>query len=214
MRQAVGRRVLCPGQGMEVGDTTRPATDMGPMITAIARERFDRQIKDAIAPGPAFWPEQRVSAGPVGSTLRPFSRRKQPRLRQPWQGHSARSFCFAALRTSMRRLPRPTPVTSRWERASGPGTEVPRTTWPAGFLAGMVSVNDAVTPTAHAGALWWLQGQRVWTHPWRPRASRVCPTPGSLPAPAGGFRPQLFPYGRSSTVERFLAVYRRVFHRG
>ena len=38
-------------RALEVGDPARPATDIGPMITARARDRFDRQIKDAVRAG-------------------------------------------------------------------------------------------------------------------------------------------------------------------
>jgi len=80
--------------------------------------------------------------------------------------------------------------------------------------AGMVCINEAVTPTAHAGAPFGgckasgfgrahgALGLREFTQPQVLFERRP-----------GGFRPQLFPYSRSATVERFLAVYRRVFHR-
>ena len=78
----------------------------------------------------------------------------------------------------------------------------------------MVSINDAVTPAAHAGAPFGgckasgfgrthgALGLREFTQPQVLFQRR-----------AGGFRPQLFPYSRSATAERFLAMYRRVFHR-
>jgi acyl-CoA reductase-like NAD-dependent aldehyde dehydrogenase len=85
----------------------------------------------------------------------------------------------------------------------------------AGMLeAGMVGINEAVTPTAHAGAPFGgckasgfgrahgVLGLREFTHSQTLFQRRP-----------GGFRPQLFPYGDSSTVQRYLAVYRHVFHR-
>ncbi|MBV8312623.1 MAG: aldehyde dehydrogenase family protein, partial [Planctomycetaceae bacterium] len=38
-------------RALEVGDPARPTTDMGPMITASARARFDQQIKETIRAG-------------------------------------------------------------------------------------------------------------------------------------------------------------------
>ena len=81
--------------------------------------------------------------------------------------------------------------------------------------AGMVCINEAVTPTAHAGAPFGgckasgfgrthgAVGLREFAQPQVVFQRRP-----------GGFRPQLFPYSRSGTIRRFLAVYRRLFHRG
>ena len=89
---ARGPKSFLPGPGHwrwvipPASDRHRPH-DLGP-----ARERFDRQIQNAIRAGAGFWQVVRVSAGPAGSMLRPFCRRKLPRLRLPWRGLSARSF--------------------------------------------------------------------------------------------------------------------------
>jgi succinate-semialdehyde dehydrogenase/glutarate-semialdehyde dehydrogenase len=79
--------------------------------------------------------------------------------------------------------------------------------------AGTVCVNEAVTPTAHAAAPFGGckasgygrthggAGLREFTQPQVLFSRRP-----------GGFRPQLFPYGGSVLVGRFLAAYRRLFH--
>jgi acyl-CoA reductase-like NAD-dependent aldehyde dehydrogenase len=79
--------------------------------------------------------------------------------------------------------------------------------------AGMVSVNEAVTPAAHAGAPFGgckasgfgrthgAIGMHEFTSPQAVFERR-----------AGGFRPQLFPYTNARAVETMLAVYRRLFH--
>jgi acyl-CoA reductase-like NAD-dependent aldehyde dehydrogenase len=79
--------------------------------------------------------------------------------------------------------------------------------------AGTVSVNEAVTPTAHAGAPFGgckasghgrthgAIGLREFTQPQAAFERR-----------AGGIRPQLFPYTNAPNLERLLSVYRRLFH--
>jgi acyl-CoA reductase-like NAD-dependent aldehyde dehydrogenase len=81
--------------------------------------------------------------------------------------------------------------------------------------AGMVTINDAVTPTAHAGAP--FGGAR---------GSGYGRTKGALglrefaqsqvvfSRSAGGVRPQLFPYSSSRFLGRVFSVYRLWFHAG
>jgi acyl-CoA reductase-like NAD-dependent aldehyde dehydrogenase len=80
--------------------------------------------------------------------------------------------------------------------------------------AGSVTINDAVTPTGHAGAP--FGGAR---------ASGYGRTKGVLglrefaqpqvafTRSAGGFRPHLFPYPSTQWLETFFSVYRGLFHR-
>jgi acyl-CoA reductase-like NAD-dependent aldehyde dehydrogenase len=79
--------------------------------------------------------------------------------------------------------------------------------------AGMVSINDAVTPASHAAAPFGgakasgfgrtkgLHGLREFLQP----QTQIDRKPG-------GFRPQLFPYASGSFTIRFLKVYLRIFH--
>jgi acyl-CoA reductase-like NAD-dependent aldehyde dehydrogenase len=79
--------------------------------------------------------------------------------------------------------------------------------------AGMITINDAVTPTAHASAP--FGGAK---------ASGFGRTKGKLglrefaqaqvifPRRAGGLRPQLFPYTTAAVLDRVFRVYRRFFH--
>jgi acyl-CoA reductase-like NAD-dependent aldehyde dehydrogenase len=79
--------------------------------------------------------------------------------------------------------------------------------------AGMISINDAVTPASHAAAPFGgfkasgfgrtkgKLGLREFTQP------QVF-----FDRKPGGFRPQLFPYSSSAFTVRFLEVYLRMFH--
>ncbi len=201
-------------RALEVGDPAEPATDVGPMITASARTRFDRQIKDAIRAG------ARVLAG--GESLGGAGWFYAPTVLEAdtAEAETALAGAFGPVVLSRGVGDVDAAVAATNSSHFGLGASV----WTgnaraarhlAGRLqAGMVSINDAVTPTAHAGAPFGgckasgfgrthgVLGLREFTQPQVLFQRRP-----------GGFRPQLFPYSRSATVERFLAVYCRVFQR-
>jgi acyl-CoA reductase-like NAD-dependent aldehyde dehydrogenase len=80
--------------------------------------------------------------------------------------------------------------------------------------AGMVTINDAVTPTGHASAPFGgakasgfgrtkgLFGLREFVQPQVLCGRR-----------AGGMRPQLYPYSRAAWLDRCFSLYRFLFHR-
>jgi acyl-CoA reductase-like NAD-dependent aldehyde dehydrogenase len=79
--------------------------------------------------------------------------------------------------------------------------------------AGMVCVNEAVTPTAHAAAPFGGCKASGYGRTHGVLGLREFATPRVFfDRRLGGFRPQLFPYARSGSIERFLSLYRRVFH--
>jgi acyl-CoA reductase-like NAD-dependent aldehyde dehydrogenase len=79
--------------------------------------------------------------------------------------------------------------------------------------AGMVCVNEAVTPTAHPAAPFGGCKASGYgrTHGALGLREFAMPTVLFVRRP-GGFRPHLFPYANSRSIEKFLSLYRRVFH--
>jgi acyl-CoA reductase-like NAD-dependent aldehyde dehydrogenase len=201
-------------RALEVGDPARPATDIGPMITANARDRFDRQIKDAIRAGARVLAGGTSLGGPgwfyAPTVLQAATAEAETALAGAFgpvvliRGVADVDAAVAATNSSHFAL-----GASVWTGNSRAARHL------AGRLqAGMVCINDAVTPTSHAGAPFGgckasgfgrthgALGLREFTQPQVLFQRRP-----------GGFRPQLFPYSRSATVERFLGLYRGVFHR-
>jgi acyl-CoA reductase-like NAD-dependent aldehyde dehydrogenase len=199
-------------QRLRLGDPAQGAVDLGPLISGNARDRFHRTIEAATsagarllcggapAPGPGwFYPPtvlladdsepESVLAGCFGPAV---VVRGVKDAEAAIEAANASSFGLAASLWG-RNLPHLRSLASRIE-------------------AGMVGINEAVVPTAHAaapfggtkasgfGSIHGVLGLREFV---RPLAIHTR-------AP-GGPRPQLFPY--SSRAERMMAVYRRVFHR-
>ena len=81
------------------------------------------------------------------------------------------------------------------------------------LAAGMVSVNEAVTPTAHAGLPFGGCKASGFGRTHGAIGLREFAQPQAVfERAAGGFRPQLFPYTGAPTVERILSLYCRLFH--
>jgi succinate-semialdehyde dehydrogenase/glutarate-semialdehyde dehydrogenase len=79
--------------------------------------------------------------------------------------------------------------------------------------AGMVSVNEAVTPTAHAAAPFGGCKASGYGRTHGAVGLREFASPQVLfDRRPGGFRPQLFPYSKASAVKKMLSFYRRMFH--
>ncbi|MGZ3355952.1 MAG: aldehyde dehydrogenase family protein, partial [Isosphaeraceae bacterium] len=201
-------------RALEVGDPARPATDIGPMITASARERFDRQIKDAIRAGARVLAGATSLSGPgwfyAPTVLQAETAEAETALAGAFgpvvllRGVTDVDAAVAATNSSNFAL-----GASVWTRNSSAARHLA-----SRLQAGMVSINDAVTPAAHAGAPFGGCKASGFGRTHGALGLREFAQPQVLfQRRPGGFRPQLFPYGRSSTVERFLAVYRRVFHR-
>jgi acyl-CoA reductase-like NAD-dependent aldehyde dehydrogenase len=200
-------------KALKVGDPFREENDVGPMITAAARDRFDRMIKSAVkagarvlaggAPlsGPGWFyaptvleadtpePEEAL-AGAFGPVLLV---RGVPDARAAVAAANASCFALAA---------------SVWGRRRGAARALALQ-----LQAGMVCVNEAVTPTAHAAAPFGGRKASGYGRTHGALGLREFTVPQVLfDRRPGGFRPQLFPYSKASALGRFLSLYRRMFH--
>ena len=210
---AVGRRVLCPGQG-DGGGRSRSAGDRHRTHDHGGCARAFRSADQGCNPAGA-----RVLAGATSlsgpgwfyapTVLQAETAKAETALAGAFgpvvllRGVADVDAAVAATNSSNFEL-----GASVWTRNSSATHHLA-----SRLQAGMVSINDAVTPTATPGAVGGCKASGFGrTH--GALGLREFAQPQVLfQRRPGGFRPQLFPYGRSSTVERFLAVYRRVFHR-
>lgn len=196
---------------LRLGNPAEHPVDLGPMISESARERFHRTIEAAIdagatllnggapAPGPGwFYPPTVLRAdgdGPESALAGAFGPVVLVR------GVDSPDAAVEAANDSRYGL-----AASVWGRDLRAARAI------ADRLdAGMVAVNDAVTPSAHAAAPFGgikasgygrtrgALGLREFTQPQTRHVRRP-----------GGYRPQHFPYTRR--IERLLAIYRRAFH--
>lgn len=198
-------------RSLRVGDPATGNIDVGPLISSDARDRFERHIRAAVEsgariaaggdplPGPGWFFEPTVLAA------------ETPEPQTALQG------VFGPVV-----LVRGVPNAEEAVKAANQGPYgLAASVWgldrcEARSLAdrldvGMVAVNDAVAPSAHASAPFGgvkssgigrtrgLLGLREFVQPQTLHTRR-----------AGGLRPQLFPY--SNRIERAMAVYLRMFH--
>jgi acyl-CoA reductase-like NAD-dependent aldehyde dehydrogenase len=199
-------------RSLRVGDPAG-AVDVGPLISESARDRFDGMIQAAVAagarvlaggtprPGPGWFYAPTVltadDAGPESALAGAFGPVVLVR------GVADADAAVAAANAGPYGL-----AASVWGRDRRVAKGV------AGRLAaGMVAINDAVAPLAHASAPFGgikasgfgrargVVGLREFVHPQVVQAR-----------PPGGLRPQLFPY--SDRLGRLLALYRRLLHPG
>ncbi|MGC8638327.1 MAG: aldehyde dehydrogenase family protein, partial [Isosphaeraceae bacterium] len=200
-------------QALKVGDPAHADTDVGPMITSSARERFDIFIKNTVKAG------ARVLAG--GSSLPGPGSFYAPTvlLAETAEAEAALAGAFgpvilirgvasaleavAAANDSDFAL-----GASVWGKDRKAALAIARR-----IEAGMVSVNEAVTPTAHAGAPFGGCKASGFGRTHGAIGLREFAQPQAVfQRASGGFRPQLFPYTGAPAVERMLAFYCRLFH--
>jgi acyl-CoA reductase-like NAD-dependent aldehyde dehydrogenase len=205
--------IAARARDLKVGDPARADTDLGPMITTAARDRFDRMIESAVQAGAKVLAGGAAIPGP-GSFYAPTVL-----ISETTEAEAALAGAFGPV-VSIRGVP---DAESAVAAANASSFALGASVWSKNLRtaralaqrlhAGMVCVNEAVTPTAHAAAPFGgckdsgfgrthgKAGLREFTQ------AQVCFTRRT-----GGFRPQLFPYSRAALVERLLAVYRRLFH--
>jgi acyl-CoA reductase-like NAD-dependent aldehyde dehydrogenase len=198
-------------RNLRVGDPATGTVDLGPMISEAARDRLDAMVKATVAAGARIVHGGAPLEGP-GWFYRPtvlLAETAEPEAALAGafgpvvlvRGVRDADAAIYAANASPFGL-----AASVWGRDLRAARALARR-----LDAGMVAVNDAVTPSAHASAPFGgmkasgfgrtrgLLGLREFT---QPQALQV--------RSPGGFRPQLFPY--SDRLERILHVYRGLFH--
>ncbi len=198
-------------RALRVGDPSSPDVDIGPMISEAARDRFHDTIQSAIDRGAAllcggepidgpgwFYPPTVLSArsdAPESALAGVFGPvvivRGVATVEDAIRAANGSGFGLAA---------------SVW------GEDMRRCRSVADRLeAGMVTINDAVTPSGMASAPFGgsrssgfgrVRGELGLREFVRPRAIHE--------RRPGGYRPHLFPYG--GRLAKILAVYRSIFH--
>ncbi|MFO0908624.1 MAG: aldehyde dehydrogenase family protein [Isosphaeraceae bacterium] len=200
-------------RSLRVGNPAESPVDMGPLISESARNRFDHQIQSARAQGAQLIEGGAAVPGP-GWFYRPTVL-----LAEGPEAEKTLAGAFGPV-VIVRGVPNPAAAI---EAANSSVYALGASVWAkdrrlardvaAQLQAGMVTINEAVTPTMHASApfggtrasgfgrthgVW---GLREFTYP------RV-----TYERRPGGFRPQVFPYG-VQPVEQALRLYRWLFHR-
>jgi acyl-CoA reductase-like NAD-dependent aldehyde dehydrogenase len=201
-------------RSLRLGDPAQPDdVDMGPLISPQARDRFDAYVQKAIAAG------ARVLAG--GAPVPDSTRLYPPTVLLANPGHTAPeqalAGCFgpiiivrgvtsddeavAAANASDFGL-----AASVWGRDRRAAESVARR-----LQAGMVAVNEAVTPLAHAAAPFGGVKASGYGRVHGDIGLRECASPQVIHIRrAGGFRPQVHPYAPRSA--RLLRTIVRWFH--
>lgn len=198
---------------LKVGDPAEVGTDVGPLISEQARERFEGFIQAAVEAGARVVAGGERLDGPGSFHAPTLLEADSPEPERALEGvfgpvllvrgvGDADEAVAAANSTGMAL------AASVWGRDRRAARGV------AGRIqAGMICVNEAVTPAASAvapfggfkasghGRTHGVAGLREFVAP-RVRFERG----------AGGLRPQLFPYGNGALVGKFLKLYRRIFH--
>lgn len=199
-------------RSLRVGDPAGPDVDMGPVISAAARQQVHARVHQAVEAGASILAGGEVPSGP-GWFYPPTVLTASDAAPEV-----ALAGIFGPV-VIVRDVPDPASAVAAAN--SGPYALAASIWSPdlraarqlAGRIeAGMVTINEAVAPTMHASAPFGgtrasgfgrthgTLGLREFTYPQVVYARR-----------AGGFRPQLFPYG-AHPVEKLLGLYRRLFH--
>ncbi len=201
-------------RSLRVGDPSDSAIDVGPMISPRALERFNAKILETVAKGATIL----AGGQPIGDRGSFYA--PTVLLTDSDDAEDALAGVFGPV-VLVRGFPTEREAITSANRsdfalaASVWGRDLKAARRVASKIrAGMVSINDAVTPTAHAGAPFGgskasgygrtkgVLGLREFAQ------SRV-----DFARSAGGFRPQVFPYPAVPQLDRFFSFYRTLFHR-
>jgi acyl-CoA reductase-like NAD-dependent aldehyde dehydrogenase len=201
-------------RALRVGDPSAPGTDIGSLISPRARERLHAMVEASVGCGASLL----AGGQPIGESgsfypptvLLADSSEAEEALAGAFgpvmvvRGFSTPAEAVHAANRSEFAL-----AASVWSRDRRAAAELGRQ-----LQAGMVSINEAVTPTAHAatpfgGGKGSGFGRTKGVHGLREFAQ----TQMVFSRAPGGFRPQLFPYPSSRWLGTFFSVYRSFFHR-
>jgi acyl-CoA reductase-like NAD-dependent aldehyde dehydrogenase len=200
-------------RGLSVGDPANPDVDLGPMISHAARDRFHQMVLASVSE------EGQILAG--GEPILSDGSYYPPTviLADSQEAEDALSGCFGPIVVIRSADDAEHAVSLANHSNYGLAASVWSSSLPAArniarrLHAGMISINDAVTPASHAAAP--FGGFK---------ASGFGRTKGKLglrefvqpqvffDRKPGGLRPQLFPYSSGAFTVRFLKFYLRVFH--
>ena len=197
---------------LRVGDPRESEVDLGPLISEQARERFHARIQRAIEAGAKLLAGGRFADGP-GWFYRPTVLQVESA-----EAENLLAGVFGPV-IAVRRFET---VESAIEATNASEYGLAASVWSSDLHearqvasrldAGTVNINDAVTTTMHATAP--FGGFRASgvgrTH--GPIGLREFAQPSvTFEKRAGGFRPQLYPYG-VQPVDAVMKLYRRLFH--
>jgi acyl-CoA reductase-like NAD-dependent aldehyde dehydrogenase len=200
-------------KALNVGDPCREEIDLGPMISEAARARFDGMIKSAVQAGARTLTGGTALAGPGWFYAPTVLAADNPEAEEALAGAFGpvilvRGVADTAAAVAAANASRFALGASVWGRNRKLARSLARQ-----LQAGMVCVNEAVTPTAHAAAPFGGCKASGYGRTHGSLGLREFTSPRVLfDRRAGGFRPQLFPYSKTRTLERFLAAYLRMFH--
>ena len=197
---------------LRVGDPARDDIDLGPMISETARDRFHATIRAAVSAGarvvaggepqdgPGWFYPPTVLLATTAEPEQPLAGvfgpvvivRGVPDVESAVAAANASPFGLAA---------------SVWSRNTRAAVRIA-----ARLDAGMVTVNEAVTPTMHASGPFGGIKASGFGRTHGPFGLREFVQPQAIfTRRAGGFRPQLFPYG-TLPLDAAIRLYRRLFH--
>ena len=200
-------------KSLRLGDPAGADVDVGPMISEAARDRFHATVRAAVSAGA----RGRLNGGSPSpgagwfyppTVLRATTDAPETGLAGAFgpggivRGVADADAAVIAANASPYGL-----AASVWSRDTRAARSLA-----ARLDAGMVTINEAVTPTMHASAPFGGTKASGFGRTHGPLGLlEFTQTQTVYARRAGGFRPQLFPYG-ASPVDAFLRLYRRLFH--